>query len=75
MVGTAHGDRPLPADGTFYSEPRVYHFATARLVHREQVLARMALSWVAFSPSGKRLCAATGNGVLHWWDVESAARE
>ncbi len=75
LAGHSRPDRPNPKDGTFYSELRVYHFATARLVHREQVLARMALSWVAFSPSGKRLCAATGNGVLHWWDVEPAAKE
>jgi len=70
VVGSAHADGPAPKDDTFASELRVYEFATARLVHREQVFARMALSWVAFSPSGKRLCAATGNGTLHWWDVD-----
>lgn len=70
VVGTAHPDGPARKDDTFASEVRVYEAVTARLVFREQVWARLALTWVSFSPSGKRLVAATANGVLHWWNVE-----
>ncbi len=55
---------------TRWAEVRVYHAATARLVHREQVLGRYTLTWVAFTPGGKRLVAATLGGTVHWWDVE-----
>ncbi len=42
-------------------ELRVYHLPTQTLVHREQ-LDGLPLTWVAFSPGGKRIAAAT----LRW---------
>ncbi len=57
-------------DITRWGELRVYHAATARLVHREQVLGQYTLTWAAFTPNGRRLVAATHGGTVHWWDVE-----
>lgn len=69
LVGHAHPDGPNPENKRVISELRVYHVPNARLVYREQIATRDGFYWVGYSPSGRRLCAATVDGVLFWWDV------
>lgn len=66
--GSSWKDKPIQ-DNKKSSELRVYHLPTGTLVHREQ-LEGIPLSWVAFTPSGKRIVAKTSDGVVRWWDVE-----
>ncbi len=66
--GNSHTDKPRKDDQTA-GELRIYHLPTQTLVHKEQ-LEGLPLMWVAFTPSGKRIVAATADGNVRWWDIE-----
>ena len=66
--GNSHKDKPTKDEKTS-SELRIYHLPTGTLFHREQ-LEGLPLNWLAFTPSGKRIVAATHDGGVRWWDIE-----
>lgn len=70
-VGSSPPDKPTPAVVTQSGELRVYNLATKKLVYREQTNKPLPLTWVAFTPSGKRLVATCVDGTVHWWDVQA----
>ena len=67
--GFSHPDKPLRNGHLVAGELRVYHLATGTLVYRDQ-MEYGPVDWVAFTPSGKRIVAATADGNVRWWDVE-----
>lgn len=68
--GYSRPDKPLRNGNLVAAELRIYHMPTGTLVHRNQ-MEDGPLMWLAFTPSGKRIVAATADGVVRWWDVES----
>ncbi|MDY3557743.1 hypothetical protein R5W23_003008 [Gemmata sp. JC673] len=69
-VGFARPDQPNSGKSTTAGEVRVYHLATKELACQKQV-GTNPLIWVSFTPSGKRLVAATAYGEVMWWDVRA----
>jgi WD40 repeat protein len=68
--GTSRLDRPGP-DAKTGGELRVYRMPYGELVHREQPKDSLPLKWVSFTPGGKRVVAATHDGVVRWWDAQA----
>ena len=62
-------DKPRADGDNTVGELRVYHLPSGSLAFREQVEG-LPLSWVAFTPSGKRVVAAHSGGAVRWWDVK-----
>ena len=66
--GLGHRDNATKKE-MWTGELRVYHLPTGKLAFREQ-LEGLPLGWLAFTPSGKRIVSAAGDGVVRWWDVQ-----
>jgi WD40 repeat protein len=68
-AGSSWRDKPRADGANSVAELRVYHLPTKELAFREQVEG-LPLTWVAFTPSGKRVVTADYYGVVRWWDVQ-----
>ena len=68
LVGSAPAEN-AKADQPRRGELRVYDFKARKLVHRELTAEADPLTWVGFTPSGKRLVAASAVGLVRWWDI------